>query len=362
MRDSEGPVEVKQIGFDAADPRHIEWAVDLWNDATGHDLPITARFLSYNSTQDVGFARGGRFTMVDGRPAGFVACSAYPGAPPDMRSDVSGWIEAIAVASRFQRQGIGRTLLSWAEEWLANLPNLRCGPASDAARCESEPGLHEGPPARLRVRSGGGHRPFVPGPPAGSAAEAFFLACGYTYDEKPFSWDVARSLSDYQPPPLSDVQGAARPGQSGQEAELLRFLAREFPGRWQWQAERFLEEGGRISDYMLLWTEEGVQGSCRLTFEDSVSPIDRFFPYGLPRPWAQLGSIGISAHLRGQGLGLYLLDAGLRRLHNSGINGCVIDWTTLLDFYAKCGFRPYRQWAELGRTLKSKTRNEWLDC
>ena len=140
-------------------------------------------------------------------------------------------------------------------------------------------------------------------------------------------------------------------GSRGQEAELLSFLAKEFPGRWHWQAERFLEEGGRISDYMLLWTQEGVQGSCRLTFEDSVNPIDRFYPYGLPRPWAQLGSIGVSAHLRGLGMGLLLLDAGLRRLHNSGINGCVIDWTTLLDFYAKCGFRPYRKWAQLGRTL-----------
>jgi hypothetical protein len=51
---------------------------------------------------------------------------------------------------------------------------------------------------------------------------------------------------------------------------------------------------------------------------------------------------------------LYLLDAGLRRLHNSGINGCVIDWTTLLGFYGKCGFRPYRKWAPLWRALGSK--------
>lgn len=194
----------------------------------------------------------------------------------------------------------------------------------------------------------------MPGPLAGSGTEAFFLACGYEREEEPLSWDVARSLSDYQPPPLSDVPAAARPGQPGQEAELLGFLAREFPGRWHWQAERFLEEGGRISDYMLLWTDEGVRGACRLTFEDSVSPIDRFFPYGLARPWAQLGSIGVSKHLRGQGLGLYLLDAGLRRLHNSGINGCVIDWTTILDFYARCGFLQHRTWAQLGRSLESE--------
>ena len=331
----------------------MRWAVELWNEATGSELPITERFLRYNCTEDVGVARGGRLALAGNRPVGYVLCSAYSGAPPAMRTDVAGWIEAIAVVPAFQGRGIGRALLEWAEAWLAS----QSVPGAGSIRPPGGGGAGPEEPAESlsvgRIRVGGGLRPFVPGPLADSGTEAFFLACGYERDEEPLSWDVARSLSDYQPPPLSDVPAAARPGQPGQEAELLGFLAREFPGRWLWQAERFLEEGGRISDYMLLWTDEGVQGSCRLTFEDSVSPIDRFFPYGLARPWAQLGSIGVSGRLRGQGLGLYLLAAGLRRLHNSGINGCVIDWTTILDFYAKCGFRPYRTWAQLGRRLDS---------
>ena len=336
---------VELVEFDVEDPHRVRWAVELWNEAAGNELPITERFLRYNCTKDVGVARGGRLALAEGRPVGFVLCSAYPGAPPAMRTDVAGWIEAIAVAPAFQGRGVGRALLQWAEGWLAAQSLPGGSPATPGHPAES--GLIG------RIRVGGGLRPFVPGPLAGSEAEAFFQACGYEHDEEPLSWDVARSLSDYQPPALSDVPAAARPGQPGQEAELLGFLAREFPGRWHWQAQRFLEEGGRISDYMLLWTDEGLNGSCRLTFEDSVSPIDRFFPYGLARPWAQLGSIGVSESLRGQGLGLYLLDAGLRRLHNSGINGCVIDWTTILGFYAKCGFMPYRRWAQLSRSLES---------
>ena len=351
MAESSAATEVEQISFDVADPQHVRWAVGLWNDATGNELPITERFLKFNFTEDAGVARGGRIAFVEGRPAGFVLCSACPGAPSALSAGVVGWIEAIAVASSYQRQGIGKALLRWVEEWLASQSSGQddssTSASDDGAETERSANLKSGG----RIQVGGGIRPFAPGPLADSAAEAFFLACGYDYAEEPFGWDVARSLSDYQSPPLREAPAAARPGQQGQEAELLSFLAKEFPGRWHWQAERFLEEGGRISDYMLLWTQEGVQGSCRLTFEDSVNPIDRFYPYGLPRPWAQLGSIGVSAHLRGLGMGLLLLDAGLRRLHNSGINGCVIDWTTLLDFYAKCGFRPYRKWAQLGRTL-----------
>ncbi len=48
--------------------------------------------------------------------------------------------------------------------------------------------------------------------------------------------------------------------------------------------------------------------------------------------------------MRGQGMGLFLLDAGLRRLRDTGINGCVIDWTGLLTFYGKAGFSPYHMW------------------
>lgn len=325
------------VPFKADDPRHLSWVVSLWNDGIGNDLPLSQEFLQFNLKEDADVTRGGRIALADGRPAGFVLCSAHPGAPPSMRADV-GWLDAIAVAPSMQRQGIGTALLRWAEGWLTG-------------RTPSDTDKLEGRNRASRILVGGSLRPFTPGALSDTPAVAFFLENGYEYGPDPVEWDVARNLSNYASPPPREVSAAARPAQPGQEEELLAFLAREFTGRWHWLAERFLEEGGRISDYMLLWTEDGVHGACRLTFEDSRWPIDRFYPFGLPRPWAQLGSIGISAHLRGQGLGLTLLDAGLRRLHNAGINGCVIDWTTLLDFYAICGFSPYKEWVQLEKDL-----------
>lgn len=319
---------VEQVDFDSHDPEHIRWVVTLWNEAADEDLPISERLLRYNMKGDSGVTRAGLLAMVGGRAVGFLLYSVFPGAPAAIHGGVGGWIEAMAVALAHQRKGIGRSLLAWAEERIVK------------AGAELQ-----------RVQAGGGLRFFAPGPAADSAGEAFFRACGYGYGEDAYVWDTARSLSSYRPPELRDTAAAARPGAVGQEADLTGFLAREFPGRWWWEAERFLEEGGRISDFMLLWTEEGVQGACRLTFEDSVNPVEGFFPYRLPRPWGQLGSIGVSAHLRGQGMGLLLLDAGLRRLHDSGVNGCVINWTTLLYFYGKCGFEPYRKWARMEKRL-----------
>ncbi len=143
------------------------------------------------------------------------------------------------------------------------------------------------------------------------------------------------------------LPGEVRPAQPGEEDALLAFFQREFPGRWRFEFQEHLRGGGRISDYLILLTDAGVEGFCQLTFEDSLRPLDRFFMHGLPRPWGQLGPIGVSKACRGRGYGAALLDAGLRRLRDAGVDGCVIDWTSLLDFYGKFGFRPYRQYEML---------------
>jgi len=69
----------------------------------------------------------------------------------------------------------------------------------------------------------------------------------------------------------------------------------------------------------------------------------------LPKPWGQLGPIGVSKDARGKGYGGALLDAGLRYLRDQGVRGCVIDWTDLVDFYGKFGFKPYREYAILAK-------------
>lgn len=163
-----------------------------------------------------------------------------------------------------------------------------------------------------------------------------------------------RPASDYTPPAtVREIPGSVRPAQPGQEEALLAFLRREFPDRWRFEYEEHLRVGGRISDYMLLWTDAGVRGFCQLTFEDSPKPIERFFPYRLPRPWGNLRPIGVSAADRGRGYGAAVLDAGLRRLRDNGVKGCVIDWTSLLDFYGKFGFEPYREYKILVKRMDS---------
>lgn len=310
--------------FSPSAPFHLRAAVDIWNAACGGDLAISERFAAFNLQPCRGEVMEGRLATVDGEPAGFVVASALRGEPL-VNSHGEGWVCAIAVAPQAQAQGIGGGLLTWAEEWL------------QTQGC-------------TRVRLGGSLRPFAPGIPEETNAAAFFARRGY--DQVYAAHDMAANLATYAPPPtVREVDAAARPAQRGEEEVLLAFLRREFPGRWRYEAEEFLATGGRIGDFMLLWTARGVDGCCRMTFEDSAWPMERFYPYRLPRPWGQVGSIGISADCRGKGYGAYLLDAALRRLHDNGVNGCVIDWTGLVDFYGKFGFEVYRSYRCTTRDL-----------
>ncbi len=311
-----------------SDATHRKAVTALWNRACSARFSIHPAFVSFNLRPCPGGVQEGRLALRDGLPVGFVLASGLPQAPSGMDPTL-GWIDALAVDPTHQRQGIGTQLLTWAEEWL------------------QAQGVQT-------VQVGGSLRPFVPGvPEEQETAIDFFVAQGYgTPPGLERVWDVARDLSGYTGVTGSrPVAAQIRPARPGEEESLLDFLAREFPGRWTYEAEMFFQDGGRVSDYMLLWTEKGIQGACRLTFEDSAWPLERFHPYGLPRPWGQLGSIGIAADQRGRGLGLALLDAGLRRLRDCGVRGCVIDWTTLLDFYARAGFQPYHTYRVLGRRL-----------
>lgn len=313
------------LPFAPENPAHIAAVVQCWEAACGPDLPISARFVRFNVQPWRGESCAGQLAMLDGQLVGVVLASALP-AEPLVNPGNEGWIDAIAVLPAAQRQGIGGALLAWATGWLRD------------QGCAS-------------ARLGGGLRPFAVGLPVTLDSAGFFAGRGFVTFAEPC--DMGANLATYTPPPdVREVNAAVRPAQRGQEEALLDFLRREFPGRWRYEAEEHLRLGGRISDYMLLWTEQGVEGCCVLTFGDSWRPLERFYPYTLPKPWGQLGSVGVSAGSRGRGYGVALLDAALRRLHNNGVNGCVIDWVRRADFYEKFGFSVYRRYLAMKRELQ----------
>ena len=304
-------------------------AAALWTRACGETFALTPRALTYHTRPCFGAQQAGQFAEVDGQRVGFVLASVLQN---DARaaSPQDGWIDAVAVAPEFQKRGIGRALLEWAEHWLRD------------NGCAS-------------ARLGGSLRPFVPGVPTELGSADFFRAHAYAgRDESAVTWDLGLDLRDYVSPAFVRAEHLIlRPARETDAGALRAFLEREFPGRWRYEFEQHLRDDARISDYMLLESERGIDACCLMTLEDSQRPVERFYPAPLPRPWGQTGSIGVSADRRNAGYGSALLDASLRNLRERGVRGCIIDWTDLAAYYERFGFKRHRSYQMLKKTIRA---------
>jgi GNAT superfamily N-acetyltransferase len=303
---------------------HYYDAIRIWNTASHPDYPINERFFSYNIIPVTGETIEGRMAIHNGDSVGFVlACAVQVGA--------LGWVSAIAVHPSVQRQSIGTTLLAWAEDWLK---------------------LHD----CKRIRIGGNLRPFLPGLPyAMCSFMNFFEKHGYQCPtQQPYEYDIARSLKNYRSIYQKPVDADLASMNPGEEHLLLDFMHREYPGRWEFEMQEFIRNSGRASDFLLLRVDGEVQGFCWLTLPDSERPIERVYPQRLPQPWGQYGPLGLSKSVRGRGLGGYLIDAAACHMQSLGIDGCVIDWTSLVELYGKFGFKVYNQYISLFKTIDAQ--------
>lgn len=302
---------------------HHRDAVRIWNAAADANYCINERLMAYNTIPCSGETIEGQLALQNGEAVGFILACAIEGGS-------LGWISALAVHPAVQRKGVGSRLLRWADGWL------------------KEKGC-------TRARLGGSLRPFAPGLPyAMSASLPFFEKHGYAAQKsQPYEYDIARSLREYKSIYPKPAHALLAPMQPGEESLLLDFLGRGYPGRWEFEAKQFVKDGGRPSDFLLLRVDDVVHGFCRLTLSDSERPIERFYPQRLPKPWGQFGPLGLSKAVRGQGLGGYLIDAAAVHLQSLGVDGCVIDWTSLVDLYGKFGFTVYNQYINIFKELDS---------
>lgn len=297
----------------------IQTLAALWTRACGQEFALPPRALAHNLSAPIDAAQAGRIAIVEGEPSGFVLASVLRD-HPDVAPPELGWLDALVVAPEYRRRGVGSALLEWAEGWLREQ-------------------------GRTVFRPGGSLRPFAPGV-ASEWNVSFFRAHGYvSRPQDPVVQDFGLDLQEYKTPAfVKALDGVCRPATEDDIDALETFFAREFPGRWKYEFEQHVRDGGRVSDFMLLETPRGVDACCQMTFKDSLRPVERFYPSPMPRPWGQVGSVGVSADRRNAGYGSAVLDAALTNLRARGVRGCIIDWTHHVGYYERFGFTARRRY------------------
>lgn len=176
------------------------------------------------------------------------------------------------------------------------------------------------------------------------------------------AYDVERNLSDYEVPAwLADTLGRPdleiRRGTEDDRDDLRRLLTAEFPGRWTHDTMEKCEAESEDGQIILLRVEGRLEGFAVTQTSASKQPrAGAVWRYDLGPDWCALGPIGVSRAVRGQRLGHALLAASLIELKKAGGQRCIIDWTTLLDFYGGHGFETSRTYTRYALDLTGPLR------
>ena len=309
----------------------------VWNAAAGEAFPLSPGIILARTEGDPDFSwEYSRVAQRDGSIIGFcLATRSALGAPRPQGWQDKGWVKLMAVDPGWQRQGIGGQLLRQAEEALCAGGGIACIAAG------TDPfHLFPGPPDDL------------PG------SQPFFAKHGYEVGANG-PWDMMRDIGDYRVPdrveallgglaPDIRIINATREHTQG----ICEFLAREFPGGWYYYSRLYLGADCDPKEFVILLDGESVEGFCHTSHYRCrhVQP-NTLWRLALGERYGGLGPIGVSAHLRGRGLGLALLCKSVEYLQGLGVRNMCIDWTGLVDFYGKIGFKPWKHYRHAVKTM-----------
>lgn len=186
-------------------------------------------------------------------------------------------------------------------------------------------------------------RHFWPGVPVDKPRLNDFLTIeGFSMSGEYF--DLERDLSGYTPPRDLPTEGVDFRVLTPEDHDLLvRFFDREFPGRWRYDVLTKIEQEGCYTGIVGLFHNDAIHGFAAIQDSTCKYPIGgAVWRNSLGENWGALGPIGVSQKVRGNGWGGAMLSAGLLELKSRGVRQCIIDWTTLDEFYGKHGFEKTR--------------------
>jgi GNAT superfamily N-acetyltransferase len=296
----------------------------LWNRELGDLFPMQEQLLKQNSFDDVNVLKEGSWIALEedsGKVAGFVVAKLWQEQRDFVLGAGAGWIQVLLVDREYRKQGIGSELLKRAETAL------------------TAHGAH-------KILIGRDPWHYFPGIPKEYPEVRSWLETKGFKDDNRVENDLLALYDDNTVNELPKQEGVTyRLLERHEKDELLSFLHRCFPGRWEYEAIRYFELGGTGREFVVIETDGQIVGFCRIN--DGSSPIIAQNVYWSPLFTDELGGIGplgVDSGYQGRGYGLAVVQAGVHFLRDRNIRKIVIDWTTLVAFYEKLNYRVWKSY------------------
>lgn len=302
----------------------LEDLVDLWNKELGNDFPMRKELFKQNSFDDPNVLYNGSFIALndDGQVIGFVVSKQWE---ENSETNTRGWIQTILVEKSQRGKGIGTHLYNRAVQYF------------------KQNGIKE-------IQLGGDPAHYFPGIPT-QFKEGIAWAESLNFKKSGNSYDLMNHLSKEYPYPNID-QVAFSILKKEEKRDLISFMERCFPGRWTYEAKRYFEMNGEGREFVVAKKDNRIIGFCRIN--DSKSPSIGPNVYWSPlfeHEVGGIGPLGIDEEERKNGYGLAIVQAAVAILQDRGVETILIDWTGIVDFYAKLNFKPWKEYATYVKQL-----------
>ncbi|WP_243298862.1 GNAT family N-acetyltransferase [Bacillus litorisediminis] len=311
------------------DKEHIDDAIALWNKEIGKQFPLRKDLFIQNSLEDENVCFDGSSMAFDDNESviGFIIVKKWKESLNVPMNPEVGWVQVLIVDSKHRNQGIGTKLLEKAENHLkkSGIKTLHLG---------RDP-WH-----------------YFPGIPNDyEQVKQWFERRGYLF--KGHEYDLICQYSNHILDPLPDDKAVSFSILSLEEkANFLEFLHRCFPGRWEYEAIHYFKKGGLGREFVVAKKNERIIGFCRIN--DEKSPFIAQNVYWSPLFEEELGGIGplgIDQNERKNGYGLAIVKAAVHFLRQRAVKQIVIDWTGLVEFYEKLGYKSWKSYAQYTKSL-----------
>lgn len=303
--------------------------VELWNREIGIKFPMRRELFKQNSFKDENILPNASSIAVDdeGNVIGFLAAKAWQEKLPINMSRETGWIQVLLVDSDHRSKGIGTALLNRVEQAFKNC-NLKT----------------------IKLGSDPWH--YFPGiPEPYPDVKQWFERRGYHNDGN--EYDLVCQYEDGEGEAAPAIENATFSLVTEEDQDkLIAFMHRCFPGRWEYEAIHYFKKGGTGREFVVLKKNNEIKGFCRIN--DNHSPFiaqNVYWAPLFPNELGGLGPLGIDPAERGNGYGLAIVEAGIAFLRQRGLAQIVIDWTGLVDFYGKLGYKVWKTYAKYSKSI-----------